>query len=53
MSSEYAHLAPTKLPRRVVTSDALIAAAAESVHAAVLKRNVRDFALTRGRVESY
>lgn len=34
-------------------ADALIAAAAESVHAAVLTRNVRDFALTPVRVESY
>jgi predicted nucleic acid-binding protein len=34
-------------------ADALIAAAAESVGAAVLTRNVRDFALTPVRVEAY
>lgn len=33
--------------------DALIAASAESLDAAVLTRNVRDFALTQARVESY
>jgi predicted nucleic acid-binding protein len=34
-------------------ADALIAAAAEAVGAAVLTRNVRDFALTPVRVETY
>jgi predicted nucleic acid-binding protein len=34
-------------------ADALIAAAAESVGAAVLTRNVRDFELTPVRVQSY
>lgn len=33
--------------------DALIAASAEALGAAVLTRNVRDFALTAARVESY
>jgi hypothetical protein len=31
----------------------LVAAAAEALHAAVLTRNVRDFALTPVRVETY
>jgi predicted nucleic acid-binding protein len=34
-------------------SDALIAAAADDVNAAVLTRNVRDFALTPVRIETY
>lgn len=34
-------------------SDALIAAAANAMHAAVLTRNKRDFALTPVRVEGY
>jgi predicted nucleic acid-binding protein len=34
-------------------ADALIAAAAEAANASVLTRNVRDFALTPARVESY
>jgi predicted nucleic acid-binding protein len=34
-------------------ADALVAAAAEAVDAAVLTRNVRDFALTPVRVETY
>jgi predicted nucleic acid-binding protein len=34
-------------------ADALIAAAADTVDAAVLTRNVRDFALTPVKVESY
>jgi predicted nucleic acid-binding protein len=38
---------------RLSLPDALIAAAAEAVDAAVLTRNVRDFALTPVRVESY
>jgi predicted nucleic acid-binding protein len=33
--------------------DALIAAAAEAAEATVLTRNVRDFALTPARVETY
>ncbi len=33
--------------------DALIAASAEAVDAAILTRNVRDFALTQARVETY
>jgi predicted nucleic acid-binding protein len=33
--------------------DALIAASAEALDAVVLTRNVRDFALTTARVESY
>lgn len=39
--------------RRLSLADGLIAAAAESLHAAVLTRNVRDFALTPVRVETY
>ena len=33
--------------------DALIAASAEAIDAAVLTRNVRDFALTQARIETY
>jgi predicted nucleic acid-binding protein len=39
--------------RSLSLADALIAAAAESQDAAVLTRNVRDFALTPIRVETY
>lgn len=39
--------------RTLSLPDALIAAAAESLGAAVLTRNVRDFALTPVRVETY
>lgn len=39
--------------RTLSAADALIASAAESVGAAVLTRNVRDFALTPVRVETY
>ena len=39
--------------RTLNVADALIAAAAESLGAAVLTRNVRDFALTPVRVETY
>ena len=39
--------------RHLSLADALIAAAAQSVNATVLTRNVRDFALTPVRVESY
>ena len=38
---------------RLSLSDALIASAADAIGAAVLTRNVRDFALTPVRVESY
>ncbi|MEX1169284.1 MAG: PIN domain-containing protein [Chloroflexota bacterium] len=34
-------------------ADALIAAAADAVHAAVLTRNVRDFTMTPVRIETY
>jgi predicted nucleic acid-binding protein len=39
--------------RHLSLADGLIAAAAESLHAAVLTRNVRDFSLTPVPVESY
>jgi predicted nucleic acid-binding protein len=39
--------------RHLSLADGLIAAAAEALNAAVLTRNVRDFALTPVRVESY
>lgn len=39
--------------RRLSLPDALIAAAAEALNATVLTRNVRDFALTPVRVETY
>jgi len=39
--------------RRLSLADALIAAAADSLSAAVLTRNVRDFALTPVRIETY
>ena len=39
--------------RSLSLADALIAAAAEAVGAAVLTRNVRDFGLTPVRVETY
>jgi predicted nucleic acid-binding protein len=39
--------------RQLSLADALIAAAAHSVNATVLTRNVRDFALTPVRVETY
>lgn len=39
--------------RHLSLADGLIAAAADSLDAAVLTRNVRDFALTAVRVESY
>jgi predicted nucleic acid-binding protein len=39
--------------RQLSLADALIAAAAHSVNAIVLTRNVRDFELTPVRVESY
>jgi predicted nucleic acid-binding protein len=39
--------------RHLSLADALIAAAAQAVEAAVLTRNVRDFALTPARVETY
>lgn len=39
--------------RHLSLADSLIAAAAESVGAAVLTRNVRDFALTPVRIEIY
>jgi predicted nucleic acid-binding protein len=39
--------------RHLSLADALIAAAAEAADAAVLTRNVRDFALTPVRVETY
>ena len=38
---------------RLSLADALIAAAADAIGAAVLTRNVRDFALTPVRVETY
>jgi predicted nucleic acid-binding protein len=38
---------------RLGLADALIAAAADAIGAAVLTRNVRDFALTPVRVETY
>lgn len=39
--------------RRLSLADSLIAAAANALFAAVLTRNVRDFALTSVRVETY
>ncbi len=39
--------------RHLSLADALIASAAESLQAAVLTRNVRDFALTPVRIETY
>jgi len=39
--------------RTLSLADALIASAADSLNAAVLTRNVRDFALTPVRVETY
>jgi len=39
--------------RHLSLADALVAAAADSVDAAVLTRNVRDFQLTPVRVETY
>ncbi len=39
--------------RHLSLADALIAAAAHDADAAVLTRNVRDFALTPVRVETY
>jgi predicted nucleic acid-binding protein len=39
--------------RTLSVADALIAASAEAIDAAVLTRNVRDFALTSARIESY
>lgn len=39
--------------RSLATADALIAAAADTLNAAVLTRNIRDFALTPVRVETY
>jgi predicted nucleic acid-binding protein len=39
--------------RALSLADALIAAAAEATDAAVLTRNIRDFALTPVRVETY
>ena len=39
--------------RRLSLADSLIASAAESLGAAILTRNVRDFALTPVRIESY
>ena len=39
--------------RTLSAADALIAASAEAIDAAVLTRNVRDFALTSARVETY
>ena len=39
--------------RHLSLADALIAAAAEAANAAVLTRNIRDFALTPVRVETY
>lgn len=39
--------------RRLSLGDALIAAAAHSISAAVMTRNVRDFAMTPVRVEPY
>ena len=42
-----------QLGRTLSLPDALIAAAAESLRAAVLTRNVRDFALTPVRIETY
>lgn len=39
--------------RHLSLADALIAAAADAVGAAVLTRNVKDFALTPVRVETY
>jgi predicted nucleic acid-binding protein len=39
--------------RRLSLGDALIAAAADAIGAAVLTRNIRDFALTPVRVEAY
>ena len=39
--------------RHLSLPDALIAAAADSTAAAVLTRNVRDFALTPVRIETY
>jgi predicted nucleic acid-binding protein len=38
---------------RLSLPDALIASAADAVDAAVLTRNVRDFALTPVRIETY
>jgi predicted nucleic acid-binding protein len=42
-----------RVGRALATADALVAAAAASLDAAVLTRNVRDFALTPVRVETY
>ena len=39
--------------RHLSLADSLIASAAESLRAAVLTRNVRDFALTPVRIETY
>jgi len=39
--------------RTLSLADALIAAAADAVHASVLTRNVRDFAMTPVTVETY
>lgn len=39
--------------RHLSLADGLIAAAAESLNAAVVTRNVRDFSLTPVRIESY
>lgn len=39
--------------RKLSLADGLIAATADALHAAVLTRNVRDFALTPVRVETY
>ncbi len=39
--------------RHLSLADALIAAAAHSIGAAVLTRNVRDFSLTKVRIETY
>lgn len=41
------------LGRSLSLADALIAAAAEAADAAVLTRNVRDFAMTPVRIETY
>lgn len=41
------------LGRSLSLADALIAAAADAVDAAVLTRNVRDFAMTPVRIETY
>jgi hypothetical protein len=45
--------AARKRGRTLHLADALIAAAAEAAGAAVLTRNVRDFALAEVRVETY